>query len=296
MATGRESYKFGRKNNWRRQIWNEAKERLVSGGKAISDCTVLYLPGGENLDHQVAISKGFKPWNLYAVENNEDKAKELRNKKVNVIVGDFNDVLNAWPIKEKIDFMFADFCCGITNTAYRFSLNLILCQSMSEKCVVAVNLLRGRDAQFRDAYSDILKDLDKHRGKQFYRILVSTMMLFQYQDWCEKNTNAPPSVDVTSFVNSITSKYALPTSYSYKSLCGGATLYMDSVIFNWGTMINFADTGQKAFRAESTPNTGIPSLGVSFDFNHDFKNIKNKVIAAKAIHTMRRNGQLSTFV
>ena len=167
MGTGLDCYKFGRKNNWRRTVWNEAAKRLRDAGKEIKNCTVLYLPGAENEDGRIAIEKGFKPWNLYAVENNADRVKDLRKNNINVIHGDFVDIIKSWVLKEKIDFIFADFCGGITKTAERLIIALEFCNGISERCVVAVNLLRGRDKGIRNIYESFMSDIDSHRGKQF---------------------------------------------------------------------------------------------------------------------------------
>ena len=49
MGVGRENYKFGRKNNWRRWAWNKAKDRL---SVPVKDAVVLYLPSKQNIDQK----------------------------------------------------------------------------------------------------------------------------------------------------------------------------------------------------------------------------------------------------
>jgi len=294
MASGLDSYKFGSKNNWRRRIWNEAVKRLRGSGKKISECVVVYLPGPDNIDGEIATSKGFKPWNLYAVEIDKKRTNMLRSKKVNVINEDLNTVLTVWNAPEKIDFVFADFCGGITHNAIGLILNLLLSECFNEKAVVAVNLLRGRDSHYLKAYGFMLKDINKHRGLYFYRIL----MLFycrlsaSFQDL--EPTKKLASKQIT-FLNKMTELWANPHSLEYKSKCGKATLVMDSLIFNWGSAVNFTNTDRKIFKNIShvkTPQKDNSVLNLTFDYNCDFSTIRRKIGASRAIHTMRRNGTI----
>jgi hypothetical protein len=53
-------YRFGRKNNWRRTVWNELIRRVIN-----PDGIVLYLGGRENYDRELLLSKGIKDWNIW---------------------------------------------------------------------------------------------------------------------------------------------------------------------------------------------------------------------------------------
>jgi hypothetical protein len=69
------NYKFGTKANWRRWQWNRIVERLAV---PVRDAVVVYLAGPEDLDRPVALSKGFRPDNLIAVDRDGDVVKQLR--------------------------------------------------------------------------------------------------------------------------------------------------------------------------------------------------------------------------
>ena len=300
MGIGLDDYKFGRKNNWRRQIWNEAIVRLKKSGKQVSSCIVLYLPGVDDIDGKIAIEKGFKPWNLYAVENNPERVKLLRNKKVNVIEADFNLVLLSWNLSQKIDFVFADFCGGITTPAASLMLSLATTTGLSEKAVVAINLLRGRDKWIRESYKRYLSDVDKHRGKQWYRIFLFVMIEMAIEGNRLLNIDGTPD-KLIALYNKLTIDFTIPREYSYKSIRpNSVTLIMDSVVFNWGTLVNQAPTDNKIYHTVKLEAGNriekVKGLGGTFDYSYDFSHIRNKIQASKAIHTMRKNGQLGGFV
>jgi L-rhamnose mutarotase len=290
MGTGLDCYKFGRKNNWRRQVWNEAVNRLKSMGKLISDCKCLYLPGSENLDGEVAVQKGFKPWNLYAVEINSERAAYLRSKKLNVICADFNDVINSCNNSLKFDFIFADFCGGITLHVRKLMFSLIFANSLQHHGVVCVNMLRGRDSEVRNKYRDCLFDLPIHRGMQFYRIFIVTLQ--QINVWAHRDNGIIVSdADKKNSCkqwNKYTEAITKPKVFSYKSVLPKATLIMDSIIFNWGTAINLSPVDDD--KVWGCNNKVCESSRGDEDVKYDisFKSdVMRKVSAAKAIHTMR---------
>lgn len=137
------NYANGQKNNWRRTCWNKISEYLTVPTK---DAVVLYLPGSTNLDEAVAIKKGFQRHNLIAVERDRSVCRFLRNKlKVNVIEGNLEDVLYAWPKSApKVDVIVADFQCGMTKGVSE-TLHAYILNSKIQHSVLCLNAMRGRD-------------------------------------------------------------------------------------------------------------------------------------------------------
>lgn len=133
-------YKNGSKNHWRRTMWNVLSERVQDRKHA----TVLYLPGSRDLDRAEALRRGFRPWNLIAVETNNNVVRHLRARGVNTIRGSLIDVVSAWPTSQRLDVIVADLQCGMTTAA----LQTIYLWASSTQCantVLAINLQRGRD-------------------------------------------------------------------------------------------------------------------------------------------------------
>lgn len=288
MAQGLENYKFGSKNNWRRQVWNEARRRLKEMGTAPSSARVLYLPGPQNIDADIAISKGFRPFNLYAVEIDSERAIELRKKRVNVINADIVDVLGAWNGRDGLDFVFADFCGGYNIVAHRLAIVLLGAEGLSHKCVIAVNLQRGRDKFITgEALNQIFGDLDKHRGKRFYRM----MGIMFIKKWIVSGADAIQAIRIW---NKITKEIINPVQLTYKSISG---IYFDSIIFNWGRMVNLAESDGKVYSgirfrdADEDEIAKITGLRYKND-THYVGGVQRRIAAAKAINTMRRNGGL----
>jgi hypothetical protein len=157
-------YRFGQKNNWRRTIWNRIVERL--SGK-VKDALVLYLPGREDLDRQIAIEKGFNPNNMICVDKDAALVRCFRKQGKLAIHGDIVDVVEQWSGKTYPDVIFADLCCGFTRSAIKLGVLLTYRFPMT---VFAVNMMRGREAYTGDAA--LLKKyfVGRHRAQCLFGI------------------------------------------------------------------------------------------------------------------------------
>jgi hypothetical protein len=163
------TYKFGQKNNWRNRCWNIIAE---SHKKRLADAKVLYLCGPEDLDREVAIRKGFKDKNLFAVSNDKDVVAALRAKKRSVIYGDILEVAQAFG--EKLDVLHLDLCTGLDSDVQRIAMALFA--NVKIGGTLLVNFQRGRDASsnhYRKLLEPTMQTLKresdrKHRGLYFY--------------------------------------------------------------------------------------------------------------------------------
>jgi hypothetical protein len=151
MMKGLSAYANGTKQTWRGWQWNKIVEKLCRGrslGPAstkeiLKTKTILYLVGPHDIDREVAIKKGFSNENLIAVDIERDRVVSARNGGGFALHGGLSDVLAAWPVDRSIDGIVADFCAGIDDRFNTFAM--ALANVKFTKCVVAVNLLRGRD-------------------------------------------------------------------------------------------------------------------------------------------------------
>ena len=69
------------KEEWRRWVWNRVTERIpkvARDGSRRADATVLYLVGPNDLDREVALSKGFRGFNVIAVDIDEECIVKVR--------------------------------------------------------------------------------------------------------------------------------------------------------------------------------------------------------------------------
>lgn len=156
-------YKFGRKNNWRRWMWNEVRAHLPRPAR---DAVVLYLAGASDLDRGVARSKGFRDDNLIAVERNGDVVQLLRRNGVLTINGDIADTIYSWRGNKDVDVVIADVCCGYTPAMAATAWMLALHERFGN-AVIAVNLMRGRELWFNTGLPEHVVR-DNHRGKSFF--------------------------------------------------------------------------------------------------------------------------------
>lgn len=160
-------YKFGTKNNWRRWMWNRIAERVETPSEAL----VLFLAGEQMLDIDVAASKGFQRRNMLAVERDPDVLRRLRASGVLVIDGDICDVLASWPLHVNVGVVVADFCCGLERKVLEAFAKSWFFGAFA-KCVMAVNMLRGREGALmpiRRSWGGSL-EAQKHRGVLLYEI------------------------------------------------------------------------------------------------------------------------------
>lgn len=265
-------YDYSVKNNWRRWQWNRIIERLPIHKK---DAVVLYLCGDQDMDRKIAIEKKFKPQNLIAIDIMPEKIEKVRAAGGIGMVGDICDFIIHHKGRPKIDVIVADFCCGLTSTVYTFMLSMLASSGLSKNCIVAVNLLRGRDGvhtQFSKNYTekqlvgfDVTHlcgvDSNKHRGARFYFELARCCAIKLRASGLDNN-------GLMRFSDIFIAKSQV-IFRKYKSNCGN--MVFDSVVFNLGII----GALQSVSGAVEDPNGYRRRLG-----------------AMKAIRTMKINGRL----
>lgn len=260
MSKGIDQYKFGRKNNWRRQVWNEIKRRV----KDRKNARILYLAGPQNADVTVAVSKGFDAANMIAVEADEVRAKALRSMGVNCVPADLNDVCFSWPSKHKVDVVVADFCQGLVGSTA--SIMNAMQRYPFQDAKLLVNMQRGRDAWS----NPIRKSMQNipHRGKQWWMLQVISFAPIDIQNKGGEDSAAAKKARMEM------EDIFRPWYATYK----GNRVYMDSVLVSmpWHLSSN-----------EDKKKRHIAQLG------WENQEIKKKCIAAVAVQTRVKNNRKS---
>ncbi|MBW1812176.1 MAG: hypothetical protein JRJ39_00510 [Deltaproteobacteria bacterium] len=299
MSVGLNNYDFNEKEKWRVWTWNRIREKTH---KPIKDSLGLYFAAAQDLDRPVAIKKGFSDHNLLAVERDLKSVKILRKNGVNVIHSDLTSVINDWKGRNEIDFINADFTCGITDDIIAFLYMAYLCHSVSSGCIVAINLLRGRDIGLREIAETVgrkdtlgsyvlkkslskKKQRGKHRGQRIficgllwvYINLADSARVFG-KNKGSKYSKGENRASIDHLIRFI--KKAGPSFYSYKSSNGRNV--MDACVFEVNK--NFF---QKV-NNHSDSKTFIPRVFKKLDININPKSARMKVAAAKAVRTMRK--------
>lgn len=136
-------YKNGRKNNWRRALWNALKSHRPNHDRP-DDRVILYLPGEQDLDRKVALEKGFKSHNLIAIERNKDIVKRLRGRGVICIHSDLFSVMHGWRSDTPIFAILADTQTNFSDAALKI-IALWFCGIAFRRTVLLMNLQRGRE-------------------------------------------------------------------------------------------------------------------------------------------------------
>lgn len=134
------NYKNGQKNHWRRTMWNHLADLTQDKREAV----VLYLPGSTDLDRPEALRRGFKSWNLIAVERDVKVAKKLRSEGATVINDNLRMVMAGWPSDVPVAAVVADLQCGMCELANRILCTWVTTRAFSEGAIM-INMMRGRD-------------------------------------------------------------------------------------------------------------------------------------------------------
>jgi len=158
-------YDYGPKRNWRRWIYNRAVEHLESLSIRPRDAVVLYLAGEQNFDREIALSKGFLGHNLIAVERDRLAIQKIKDSGTLCVSGELSKVLMDCTIETSL--IVADFCSPICGEVLSCLVNLVN-NPRFKKCILAINLLRGRECLPEDWQESIR---GKHRGQAAFGIM-----------------------------------------------------------------------------------------------------------------------------
>lgn len=151
-----QDYKFGTKNHWRRTMWNAVVQKMAENRRG---CPVLYLAGPDDLDREVAISKGIANQNLIAIDRSDVNVSSVRKSKCPAINADVFQVLANWPESRFVSAVVLDLCCGLDRDDLGDTMNAF-CRVPFQNSVIAVNLMRGRDG----ASNNMRAFASKHDG------------------------------------------------------------------------------------------------------------------------------------
>jgi hypothetical protein len=302
-----DGYDFGPKNNWRRWAWNRICERLSCQRK---DAIVVYLAGEEDLDRYIAVSKGFNPNNLIAVDINYNVIKKIKEKGGLAIHGNILNVIQSfYDLNTKIDVLICDFCHGlnkeIDNLAYHLS-SPKFARCFNDKSVILINMLRGRetkDSEIKNLLSNFaLEKLGnkifispKHRGEMFinsFSLIISFLKsnIDYYELNIESRSNIEMSWDENGHFRS-----NIPVENIIKSgKCIGMGDVLDtlnSVFFTYQN--NRHNMDSVIFNYNNKDFINLDDINCELVFNEDFINNTNKTRAIMAVRTMKQNGKLS---
>lgn len=308
MNTGAtRSYKNGQKNHWRRTMWNEVLKRTDGREKTQP---ILYLAGPEDMDREIAVSKGVPPQNLIAIDRFAPNVGAIRSKGAPAINADALDVLWSWPKDRPVCAVLMDYCGGLgRENAMVFD---VFQRRPFRRSVAMVNFLRGRDPwsnliRVGLSESGLLQPLwlsdgktvtalhhdTKHRAYQFliFNALdfinsvrgVGTLHMTKASDGDKVTTGVvfpttPESREVYRMGVSLLMTQMRPTFYTYKS----GMLTFDSAVFDppWGVVPDAVDF------------TLIDNAWAQREQSFSEPGLVRRLAAMLAVRTMRLTGKL----
>jgi len=228
MADGaNKDYKFGQKNNWRRAMWNEVLSR-TSGRERVEP--ILYLAGPQDMDREIALSKGVHADSMIAIDRSRQNVDAIRELGASAINADAIDALMSWPSSRPVSAVLMDFCCGL-DRHMASDLYVAMTRVPFRNAVWMVNFMRGRDSTsntLRDALREMFPspgavtangvkhDASKHRGAQFLMLR-----------WLECFLSGERSLDRLRRVFAVGFERQKPWFWSYRS----GNLVFDSAVF-----------------------------------------------------------------
>ena len=127
------TYRYGNKNNWRRWAWNRIAEHCPVPK---SEARVLYMPGPEDNDRDLAKRHGFKDWNLIGV----DLCRQVvsKHRAMGKVMVRLDAVDAAYHGRSDFDVFFLDF---LGDAPGRLIEAMV---AMPGGVLCCLNMLRGR--------------------------------------------------------------------------------------------------------------------------------------------------------
>ncbi len=290
MKIGIDDYKKGQKNTWRRQCWNEIAKRVKDRKNAI----VLYLPAEQDMDRRVAVSKGFSPDNMIAVDMREEVVEKLREENKLTICGRIEYAM--FYVKPKVIHM--DLCSGFKQDLFVLLWSFIAGRYADFDSVFCINMMRGREhsesgqmlkimqagvenslSPYVGVLADPIKWHRMHRGFCLY-----CWLLWAVKDGLIGRMGFVDGSDkIKKQIEAIGEKLN-PFFCSYASTAGN--LIFDTVIFDNPLKGTKTDLEPKKFINEEK------GAWLLDKHRRSFTRIKSQVSAVKAVQTMRKNGKL----
>lgn len=242
-----------------RYIFEMKNSHLVNKNK--KDLTIMYLPGEQDIDRDIAKRKGFNVKNMIAVDRDTKVVSKFKNDKKLIIEGDIGDIIYNYKNSKKIDIIIADLYHGATFNLLKLIYQIITSNALNNESIIAFNLLRGRDNYIK---SDFIKNLDvnvKHRGEIATGLFIRILNDFtnNLENICNiDNMIKDDSLDSAIVYNNISitknAKYN-----SYKTING---LIYDSCVFVYKKTDKIINTNQ---------------LSLKDKYNVDLKNLYKKL-------------------
>jgi hypothetical protein len=252
------------KKDWRGWQWNRVSERLPTIG--VDQAIGLYLCGPEDIDRRIAMKKGFDPLNLIAVDLDAANVERVRSAGGLAIQAELSEVVLAWPLHTRLNFVCADFCGGLDGNAQRLLVAMSQMQGQSHTrsigCVISCNLQRGRDVASGDFRATLIEhgQNEKHRGLLFFQAALATL----------SRVVAPDDEEAGLAGVREWGHRFVPALHSYR----GARVMMDSVVFLWPWLARCPKVAPKLWDARSS------TAG-------DLQAVRRKISACLAVRTRR---------
>lgn len=324
--SGLEQYIGGQKATWRGWQWNSCVQRLPEfDGMHIdvrkrnnfikdvcSEKTVIYLCGPSDVDREHARRFGFRDENVIAVDLDPARTGGVTKNGHPVINSDLSSVVANWPDDWRIDLIVADFCCGFSRQATDFGLSLFASGAVSDRTVVSLNLLRGRDRAsnlqraFIQSLRQVIADYDQSWG--MIDVKHQSHRGACWWEWCDiyngallammsnnsKYKHVPADFDKLSFGEQLAYYYRVSAEWrqgrvlrsryaltSYRSEANRAN-FMDTIVFRfWDRNQGFCADGDTG-SLKALPIFHQMLLDRGCDHS-----ARRKIAAMKAWRTMR---------
>lgn len=229
---------FKTKDDWRRWLWNRISESVPQHKRPES--VVLYLPGVDDLEGEIASRHGFSRNNLVGIEVDQKIAKALRRRRVLCVNDEALNVIACWPTNLMVGVVSLDFCGGLTEKTLDIFICL-LCHPAFSKCVVAMNFLRGRDP-FASWHPYFVSRMHRGDAAVMCQLMAACSLLYVVKDTafdCDENNGLGLPRERQIPVPTINKEWwfsrlralAKPVYFTYSSTAG--TQKFDSVVFQW---------------------------------------------------------------
>jgi hypothetical protein len=279
------NYGCGSKNNWRNRMWNTVREFTSNPADAI----VVYLPGAANLDAPAATRKGFKQWNMIAVERDRKVVQHLRREQRQAVMhGSLLHAMVGWPPDRPVGVIVADLVSGFDSHASDI-VRAWMCMRPFAQSTLVINMQRGRESDGTNRqtvswqHTELVRALARQwdvapNSRALYTVFALPLFLQMHYSRCAPGGVLPDNIKAAIVTRGLTNGQFWEWRFlpPYRS----GRVVMDSVVLK--------DCGRIEARtelmrtAENEPQHVIVARAM-----------RRKVAAAYAVRTMRFNGTLS---
>ena len=144
----RTGYDFGNKRQYRRIVWKSFREGILPLYYTLATAQCLLMPSSEGDEIEVALSQGFREYNLHVVDRDPDIVDSLKHRyrRINTYGVEVEEACRRIAAKGlRLSCANLDLTGCMSDSMFECLRACILSRSFHDQAMVAITMLRGRE-------------------------------------------------------------------------------------------------------------------------------------------------------